>query len=145
MINYPLRGRANSYLGCETPPALTVEWIYTHSFRTKGDDLWKSKHGGNFSNWGVRSHWVDLIFCLSFSSFFLFFFYPTSLASLLLKRLSHAGQSDKIGSVLCVLSYWPLYPKLLCSILSSVYTSFFFLLFFCCHGWSGIYGRINGK
>lgn len=150
MINYPLRSRANSFLGCKTPPLLTVEWIYTHSFRAKGDDLWKNEHGGKFSNWRVRCHWVDLIFCISFSSFFFWSFFISDHFGISATREAQSRRAERreegwgeIGFVLCALSYWPLNSKLLCCTPSSVYTSCFLL--FGHHGWSGIYGWINGK
>lgn len=92
-----------------------------------------------------------IIFCLSISSLFFFFFLPlTTLASVLLKRLSHAGQGrrkrDEMRLVLhCVLSYWPLYPKLFFLLPSIKCLRIVLLAFFCCRGWSGIYGGINGK
>lgn len=128
------------YPGCETPAVLTVEWIYTHSSRAKGDDLWKINTGGQFSNWSVRCHWVDVIFF-----FFLFWSFFVSDHS----RVSATGgvrsrrpkRWDEIGSVLCVLSYWPLYPKLLYCLLPSVYSSFFWLLFFAVVGEVGFTGE----
>lgn len=129
MINYPLRSRANSFPGCETPAVLTIEWIYTHSSRAKGDDLWKINTGGKFSNWSVRCHWVDVIFF--FFLFWSFFVSDHSRVSATRGVRSRRPERwDEIGSVLCVSSYWPLYPKLLYCLLPSVYSSFFLLFFF---------------
>lgn len=87
------------YPGCETPAVLTVEWIYTHSSRAKGDDLWKINTGGKFSNWSVRCHWVDVIFF--FFHFLVFFLYLTTPESVLLEGFSHAGQKDEMRLALC--------------------------------------------